>query len=300
MSQVFEELSPVLQVLELFGLQSFSLKSLTVKNLKKNPSLGRFMYLVLWLIALPTITVFRVLGDDSVGSQSPVTPRSILMFVIIHSMNLGSMLVVFCSLFQSFACTQKVKKIFLNTRNIIQICQDEFKIVIDAKKIKVNALKRLITAVVVTSSLHATVILIQFETVADLFDMTLGLVPIMFLVLVVYKFVFFVCMVNNQLEFIKALLEKMFKQELIKIIDNINFHLTAVKPATADGPLRKLRVITKVYATIYENGNLINESNGLTVLVLLMSLVIALTVAGYESFVIVIGGLPTEQIPGES
>lgn len=300
MTRVLDELSSVLVVLELFGLQSFSLKSLTVKNATENPSAARVLYAFGLLIGVPFLLIFHVAINESLVPPE-VNSKSLLMFFVQQSMNLGLLLVVCVSLIQSVTCAKKVKKIFLNSKEITQVCQDEFGILIDAKAIRNSALRRLSIALAFILTLHGAVTITHAGSPAETIFSLLSLLPILFLVMVVYKFVFFVAMCNSQLTFMRLLIVKIFKSKPVRIVENINFHLSTLQPGkSGEDPLSKLRVLSRIYATIYENGNLINESNGLTVLVLLMSLVIAITVAGYESFVIIIGGLPTNQIPGES
>lgn len=122
--------------------------------------------------------------------------------------------------------------------------------------------------------------------------MLIGSIPILLLFMIIYKFVFYVDMVNNQLEFVVKLLDKTFQPEEVKVVGEMCFK------NTLDDPLKKLRAIRKVYNIIFESGALVNRSNGLTILILLMDLVIAITASGYEIFVIAVGSLPIQRIPG--
>jgi hypothetical protein len=220
MSHVLEELSSVLVILEVFGLQNFSLKSLTVKN-STNTSGLRVLYALALLIVVPSIVIFNVAINESLIPPQ-VNSRSLLMFIVQQSMNLGLLLVVCVSLIQSIASTRKVKKIFLNTKEIALTCQEEFRIVIDAKRIKNSALRRLANALSVPLVFHGAVTYSHADSTAEVIFMACNLIPILFLVMVVYKFVFFVGMVNSKLIFMRTLIEEVFNAKPIMIIDNIN------------------------------------------------------------------------------
>lgn len=125
----------------------------------------------------------------------------------------------------------------------------------------------------------------------------LAVLPIAFLLLSVYQFIFYVGMLNCQLATLSALLQNSFNYKSIRIIDNVELYVTQLEPA--DESLIKLRAAMKVYNLIFEIGSLISDSFGSTTLMLLINFVIAATAAGYEAFIVVVGGLPTDIITGK-
>lgn len=295
----FEELYSFMFIFEVFGLQYFSLQKLSPENFKTKPGHCRILYMLFILVIIVSMTVGYIIHDHT-QILEPITMKHLVMIAVQQSMNFGILLVVTVSLVQSYVSTNNIKGIFMNTRDIIQLCVYDFKIAIDFNRIKSEARKTLRNFVIFITTLHGTLMLIHMNSFDELLQMMLGMLPIFFLVMVEYKFVFYVDMVNRQLEFLKNLLEDTFKYQLIRNIDDFNFHLT-VRPIKApDDPIRKLRAAWKIYMKIYDISRLINDSIGLTVLVMLMSLVIALTVSGYEIVVILVGGLPLKRLPGDN
>lgn len=285
-------------IFEVFGLQYFSLRKLSPVNSQTRPGKFRILYLLFTLAIIIGMTVGYIIHDHT-QILEPITLKNLMLIAVQQSMNFGILLVVTVSLVQSFVSTKNIKGIFMNTRDIIQLCAYDFKIAIDFKKIRSEARKTLRNIVIFITTLHGTMMLIHMKSFDELFQMMLGMLPIFFLVMVEYKFVFYVDMVNRQLEFLKQLLEDIFKCQVIKNIDDFNFHLTVRPVKVPDDPIRKLRAAWKIYMKIYDISGLINDSIGLTVLVMLMSLVIALTVSGYEIIVILVGGLPLKRLPGD-
>lgn len=295
----FEELYSFMFIFEFFGLQYFSLRKLSPENFKTKPGIYRILYMLFMLVIIISMTVGYIIHDHT-QVLKPITMKNLMLIAVQQSMNFGILLVLTVSLVQSYVSTNSIEGIFMNTRDIIQLCVYDFKIAIDFKRIKSEATKTLRNFIIFIATLHGTSMLIHMKSSDELFQILLGMLPIFLLALVEYKFVFYVDMVNRQLEFFKNLLEDIFKCQLIRNIDDFNFHIT-VRPIKApNDPIRKLRAAWKIYMKIYDISGLINDSIGLTVLVMLMSLVIALTVSGYEIVVILVGGLPLKRLPGDT
>lgn len=297
---VVEELNDCLILFELLGQQYFSLKSLTSRNLTNRPSIYRFIYLVVVCLLVSMLMVFYIYQDHSAMNES-LNAKNVLMYAVKNSMYVGVLIVVWISLIQSYVSTSEVKKIFFNVMETVQLCASEFNVIIDPKLIRNGAWRRLSVMIIFFGIVHGGLTLLNVSSPEIVKKLTIGLLPMFFLLTIMNKYIFYIGMMNHQLEFLTILIKSVFKSEPqpINIVENINFHLKSVKPMTSvEDPMRKFRAARKIYNIIYENGTLINESNGLTILVMLISLVIALTVSGYEVFVIIIGGLPVERAMG--
>lgn len=294
------ELNSCLIIFEVMGLQYFSLKKLGCNDAKSYKKVQRFLYMVFLLVFMNTITTVFIANEHEIIKDEIITAKNIMMFAVQHTMDVGFLLVMCTGIIQSFLTTQSVKKIFLNTKEILQMGMTEFKTSIDLREMKRMAWKRLAVMVIFILTIHVTLMIVHKERPEAVLQLFYGLPPVFFLGVVVYKFVFYVGMVNSQLEFVGTLLEKVFKKEPMRIIDNISFHLTSVKfVKPPEDPLKRLRVVWKIYNQIYESGVLVNDSLGLTILIILTSLVVTLTVSGYEIFVILIGGMSMKKLPGE-
>jgi hypothetical protein len=296
-----ETLNSCLIVFELMGLQYFSLKSLTQDNLKTRPSILRTMFMLVLFAFLTTVVILYVTSEQVISTKNEnVTAKNFVTFAIHHSLNAGLVFVISASLIQSFISTSEVKKIFLNAKEISKLTQEEFDIIIDFKKIKKSASRRMLVLTSFFGIIHAVAFFLSSRSIADITPMLLEIIPISYLLITVYKFIFYVGMVNEQLKLVAKLLNGIYEYIPSKTVETYNVHLVNVKPAKKyKDPLRKLLAARKIFNLVYANGVLINESNGFTMLLVIMNLVVAIAAAGYEMFVIIVGGLPMDKIPGE-
>lgn len=296
-----EDLNSCLILFELTGLQCFSLKSLTQDNAENRPSISRTVFMLVLFVFVNALVIFYVHHDHSI-IEGDLTSKNVIIYVIKQSMNVGLVALLSVSFLQSYTSTQSIKKIYLNSKEIARLCL-KFKLNIDFKKIKKDAWKRIWAMLGFILVMHGSVMLAHLNCPNNILQLILGIFPMLFLLMIVFKFVFYVNIVNHQLQLLEKLFKDAMQYEPVKVIEsNIDVYLTQVKSSTPidDKTLNKLRVVWKIYNVIYDNGALINQSIGLTVLSLLMGLVIALTVSGYEIFVTVVGGRPLQNIPGKS
>lgn len=295
-----ENLNNCLILFEYTGLQYFSLKSLTTDNAKNRPTFARTVLMLSLFVCINTLAICFIIRDHSI-INGELTPKNLIMYLIKHSMNAGFVSTLSVSLIESFVTTRSIKKFYLNSKEIALLCLS-FKLFIDFKKISKNYWKRILLMLSFILAMHGSVMIAHVNNTSGILQMLFGVVPVLLLMMTVYKFIFYVDVVNSQLRMLEKLFEDSFQYDPIKIIDNVaDVNLTQVKPSSSifvDNSLNKLRIVWKIYNLIYDNGNLINESIGMTALALLISLVICLTVSGYEMFVTIVGGRGLKNIPG--
>lgn len=290
-----DELHSCLFIFEVTGLQYFSLKKL-LSHKSNGLEKWRVVYMLVLLLCIFSLAVSYVIHDHR-AIEGNVTPKNVLMFAIQNTMNFGIIMVEIISLLQSYWSTRKIMKIYAALKEIVHLCFNDFKTFIDFTKIKERAWKRFRQMLAFIGVLHISLTLYHIKSTDAICQLFLGIIPLFFLTMVVNKFVFYVDLVNSLLEFLKYLLEDIFKYEPIKIISNLHSSTKTVK--APEDPMRKLRACWKIYMKIYDISGLINDSIGLTILVLLSSLVVTLTISGYEVFVIIVGGLPVKKFPGD-
>lgn len=292
-----QELSGSLFLAEVMSLQYFSIKSLNQHNLRDRPSALRIFFAVVLFTCLAALAALFTLSDNKTDQN--VTAKNILMFVIQKSMNVFTIFLVASGMVQSYIKTTSVKNIFWNTKEITQMCLDEFKSEIDFKLVKKTSRKRLLQMAVCQIISYGTMTYFSYRTPFDIIVLSLGSFPIFFYFVVLYKFVFFVQLINFELKFLKKILNEVFANELAPVADSSSIHF--VTPTTnkiPTNPLRKLVIARKVYDKIYENGEYVNDSMGFTIFVMLMNLVICMTCTGYEVFIVLAGDLPKDKLPG--
>lgn len=295
-----DEFNSCLILFEVLGQQYFSLKSLQESNVQTRPSVFRLIHMIFLVLLIPVLMIFYILQEHSYLQES-LNAKNILMYVIKNSMNVGMVLVACTSLIQSYISTEKTKKIYMNLRENVQSYINDFNQTINFRMIRNAAFKRLSVMVIFFVVVHGGITLLNLHSMDAVIKLTIGLLPMFFLLTIMNKYIFYVGMVNHQLQYLATLMGDILKADPhpVKIIvDIVNNGLKPMPIKLPEDPMRKLRAARKIYNIIFENGTLINESNGLTILVMLISLVIALTVSGYEVFVIIIGGLPWNRAMG--
>jgi hypothetical protein len=115
---------------------------------------------------------------------------------------------------------------------------------------------------------------------------------------IVYKFVFYVVIVNAQLSSLNLIIRQIIESDANVRLNIKSYHVD-VKPSMYLNEYSvKLRALRKIYNLIFKNANIINRGFGLTVLIIVVDCIIICTAMGYEAFVLVMGGLPLERAPG--
>jgi hypothetical protein len=297
-----QELNSALIILEVFGLQYFSLKTLSPKTLRARPSPVRTFYLIVLLVVMTATATWFIFNEAVLDTGVTVTAKNVLTFAIQHSLNCGFILIIIISLVQSYVATPKMKKVYLNLKEISDIALDQFNIKKDFKIIKKNAIRRLRIVTVVFLTLHLSVFFLRSVPRREIVPMLIGMIPVYYMIIIAYKFVSYVAMVNSQMSFVNRLIEEAFKRPPIPIKTVETIKITLINPQPVkkyDNPTTKLLHVRRIFNLVYENGTLINGSNGLTILIMLVDMVIAITASGYEVFMMIIGGLPIDKMPGE-
>jgi hypothetical protein len=287
------ELNGPLLVLEIAGLQHFSLKSLH----KKSFSLFRGFYLFLLILFLLLIAVS--LGNSSFFlMKEKLTAKNALLFTILSGMSIGMTLVVFTSLIQSFISINNEKNIFVNGDKIISLIRSEFSSAFNFNNVKCSAWKKLIWMTFGFVIIHV-IALAQMNSTKSQVACLMGVPTVFYIFLTVYKFTFYIDMINHQLATLGGLLTKIFDNKPIQVISigQISF----MKPTEViASPMRRLRAVRNIYNVIQQNANLINASNGLSVLILITCLVVSLTIMGYKLFIILaLEDSPSIALPGK-
>lgn len=119
----------------------------------------------------------------------------------------------------------------------------------------------------------------------------------LFLLVTVYRFLFFVEIINKQLETLGFLLETHIQcGEVSEDLFVQSIYLRMMK--SSNGVLRKLKAARRIYNLIYMNGNLANSINGLPVLVYIVLMVIAILLKSFEMFVLSVKLSPIKDFAG--
>lgn len=289
-----KELNSSLILFEVLGLQYFSLKSLNKENVNVRPSAFRFLYMLVMCSVVTSLMVCFILFTTP-QMENKVTAKNAVTFAVQNMISVCIILVVCISFFQSFASTSLVKRIFLNSNEVAELCYNEFKIFIDINRIKKSVWKRLLAVLIFLLFVYGILISVHLKSPLDIFPMFVLILPMIFLMMISFKLTFYVRMINIKLKLLKNILEDIYTH--LKLGQTMVVTCTTIKSIEPlENHSSKLIVARRIYNLIYENGILINASNGLTILILLMTLVVSLTASGYELFVMMVGGMPKNGI----
>lgn len=268
-----ENLNGCLIIFELVGLQYFSLKSMNDDNVKNGPAKCRKVFPMVQLTFIGVVLI-TILVNFEPPMTDEVNAKTVLLFLIVQLSNLGIVLMSLISFIKSYTSTRRIKKIF-SEKNLGN-CEKKF--------LRLDGLRCDKKASLVEVCCNADV-LRSYNCGVDwrrhISRGTAGGASDSF----------------SQLATLSALLQNSFNYKSIRIIDNVELYVTQLEPA--DESLIKLRAAMKVYNLISEIGSLISDSFGLTTLMLLINFVVAATAAGFEAFIVVVGGLPTDIITGK-
>jgi hypothetical protein len=108
-----------------------------------------------------------------------------------------------------------------------------------------------------------------------------GAFPVLFMLMSVYKLIFLITLTNYNLKLLYEIISTIFKDHQVKIEEIIKIHLISVK--TLKEPHEKLQAARKIFNIIFESVALINSSHGMTILLILITLVVGLAVSGYRA-----------------
>jgi 7tm Chemosensory receptor len=274
---------------ELIGLQYFSLKTLSAKsNLNERVAIVRVIYMaVLMALVSVCVFVFTAINKDP-WALKDATAKNVLMLTVKNSIGVLLIAGVFVSMIESLVSTKNFKKIFANTQKVDELATSEFKVSMDFGKIGRKAWRRFVTMTILFIFLHGAPMVASMQSPnrgIKLIVASTGAIPMFLLIMLLFRFVFFVDLVNQQLEVVNTILNKIRTEQ--------------ERDAGKDS-LKKLWLTKTIFNYITLNSELFNRSVGLTVLNSFVTSVITLTCSGYEIFIIAIGGYPREKICGES
>lgn len=281
MDPVVTYLSHCASVFQTFGHQFFSVRTLSTHNQNQYPSWGYTAYFIFVFVTLTSQMVTFASFVSSEDKEENLNPKTVLNYVVQHSMYVGLILITCVSLIQSYAVTPLTKKIFLNCIKIAKISQQEFSYTIDHRLIRRKVLSYFIS--IVLFGLISQILLYFFQTFFGdekaFLRTCFSILPLIFLKTTAFKFVFYVNMVNYQLATVRKLVLKI-PSGAMKAPNHVGFYVKAVKPSKPSGTTKHIRNLRKMFNVICENSELINRSMGMTILSVFTVMVIVITATG--------------------
>ena len=290
---VEEALNSCCNLFEVMGQQYFNLKNLTARNVDQRPSVLRIIYM---LVLVTTLYALLVAATHS-KSEGKITPKNVITFALKRVLHTGMTSVLCLSFVQSFVTTKSKKKMFLILKEISEIFRQEFDFEVDLESYKKKTWKRLSFILTCFLFMHGTVVFSQEADQYFVLRMVLSAFPFVFMIVSVYKVIFFVDLINFYLEDLETLLMNILQSEPVGIIETMKLHLKSVK--SMKDPIDDLRIARKIFNLIGQCAELQNKSQGFIILVMLSTMIISVTATGYDLFVVFVSKGPTEPLPGK-
>ncbi|KAL7021888.1 hypothetical protein ACKWTF_012063 [Chironomus riparius] len=280
---------------EFMGLQYFSLEAFGDDESSGRPSLIRGVYFIIILSLILCFAALYILLDYE-EMLKQFLDQKITTYAVQNSMKFGMIFVIITSTTQSFFATKKIKQFYKNVELILEVMFVEFRMFIDFKKV-CRVSKFILVGIISFFCLIHSVLFVQSESDRT-YLLAVAIFPVIFLLTTIYKFTFYVVIVNYQLESLKKIIVNIFKSQPFKIGADCDDSVMSPKKIYSPSIVsRKLINAKKVYNMLYENASLVNDSMGLTILNLLIVLVISITSSGYVIFVLLVDGKEQKKIP---
>lgn len=294
-----EELHNFLIVFEILGLQYFSLKSLLKVDPEKSkrPSWFRLFYMIFTIIV--SCIVLKFYGNFSgSGLLKSLQQNSGIASTVQGIMVMAFMVVNNISIIHAYRTTNENKQIFIISSKIKKLCMEAFGKSVDVKALKKKLFRRTRSMAMYFSLFHLLMLVCDQDSLPV--SVLVTALKNFILITLSFRLIFYTSLVNEHLNFLEEMVQELFPSPPIKIIDNIHLHLTFGKTATIkDTPLKKIMVARKMYCNLIEITNLVNETVGLSIFLLFISLVITMTSGGYRFFVASMGGPGGETLYGK-
>lgn len=271
-------LSDCLVVFEFFGLQNFSLRKALRKHFIEQTSIFRKLYFSIWLSCL---IILGCISSISVSTSEQVTFRNVLTLMYSQVTTYIFNIAIWMSLVQSFISTRHIKQLWKNTFEIAEYFNHEFGAVMRFNDLKKSIHKLYAAETLVFVAVHLVISSFKYMNVELFFGQaTITILYTSSFVIVVNKFLFYVSLINFQLDFVQKLILSAGKHQQETLDKKICF-LSA-----SDFPLRtvkksKYQSFWRTYNKILENGMLVNNSFGYTNLLILVNIITTSTFCGY-------------------
>lgn len=273
---IADDLNGYLKFHEIFGLQFFSLKAVTHENIKQSLSFwrkGQVLLLMALFSLFGVIVFFSTLTHKGTGN---------VLTVFYHeSINYLMLIIFWTNLFQSLRSTTQIKQFFSNLQFISDSCTQHFDLKMNFVDVRKNAIRKLwisLLALIVTNGISTY---FRSKTYTDfLLAWAIQATFIGFIAIIFIKYTFYVCFVNYQLRFLHKLLHVCFED----------------KSGGSKLMMKRLLVVWKIYNKIIENGSLVNETSGITILLILIDNILIITYVGYGICNIVLDGLHSQEL----
>lgn len=283
---------------QVFGLQYFSVKTLSTENESTMPSLAYTIYFFLAFIVLTgQMAIFGYFAMSDVDET--LSAKTVVNYFVQHSMYIGLFIIIWVSLIQAYASTPLTKKFFLNSVQISKMCAKDFDFLVDHEQIRRKVLKLFLLFIVFFFTFQCLMCWyeIGFEQSSVFVRTFSSILPLVFLNVAGFKFIFLVKSINFYLEAVADITLKVLKP-FMTIGENFDFFMVVKTKKPSSELSKKIKNLRQIYNVINENAEIANRSMGATVLTVFTVMVTVITASGYRIFLAIVGKLPMAKVGG--
>lgn len=258
-----EVLSVFFKLFRAFGLQFFPLSKLQEKQSRRSVW-NTLYFFVLVVIFSSLVTCFVLIGIEN--EEKIVKAKNFFNLLIKLTTDLGLILAIIVALTESYQKTEKMKKVLRKSKEIFMFCQLEFDHIIDYKKFKRKWLMTVAVWSLVFTIINLALTIESFLTGKRKTPLAILISLTLFLWIVIFKFVFFVDLVNFQMENLhKVIQQKLFLER--------------------DKKSSKVIEARRLFQLIVEMGQLTNKISSVCVAIVTLIITTIMINTGYELLV---------------
>lgn len=266
--------------LQIFGLQCFSLRNLE-KSKGKFPS--KFFQVVVMILLTWGLTFGVLTYEQFMKTGNNENYLNVTIKFINYVNYIGSILVSLA--FTSFKHAQLVK-FFLDSLKISFLCNYEFNYKVDYRRMRKKFIPPLVAYMVYFVLLAYNIFTTSYGKpgiMSDYIFPFLWLTLAIFIQMIVFRFYFYVHIVNFQLEILGELIRENFCQDLFEpdvgiVKQSLMMKISPNKYQTR----RKTVVLKKIYFIINEMADCVNNNMGLIIMMRLLMVITNILRFGYE------------------
>lgn len=274
----FDEINCFSKLFILFGLQYFFDKDLKSDSRKDFKSFFAAYFTVLVLLVLGLL-LFVISPEFTNEADDDRSLRNVIDRIRNIFMECALVLTLLLGLVESFVKTESVKKLIEKVVSISTMFNLELGHSLDYKLFRKTWMRNFFLFFSTLTFSYVTWVIATIVNGDSFSTLLFGLLPFVFFSLLIFKFIFYVGLVNFQLE----------NLSLVSAPAAIR---KSRQEASANVELRKILALRRIYSSIYDCGQYANHIMTVSSLCTLVVLVILLTSTIFRSFIVIIGDLP--------
>lgn len=286
-----EVLDVCTKVFQFFGLQCFSLKSLSVKGKIENISSWQKAYFGAVFITFSVIIGYW-LETGSNKDEDGISVNS-LNSIMKSIMGLLIVLSIAASLLVSYYKNHDLMDFFLTSEMITTVCWIRLNYKTDLRNLKRDLKTMMWRFFVCIGLINVAFYVGVYYYENELFvPAVISTIPVLIICLSVLRFGVYVFTVNFHLKFLKSLIS----EQLSNFFVSQKF---TSKNAWKNEQKQKILALRKIHTMIERMTSIVNSSLGFTVQIILSFIVARYINDGYRAFIIVVASLPLAKFEGD-